>query len=91
MRNLTGGHTDWVRHIEYLSDGTLVTGGEDRRIVIWNVTSGAQLASITNILLIGIREVSPQVIAIAGSYVTLYQINGSMTPVYLYSVNPSYG
>lgn len=90
MWNLTG-HTDWVRHIEYLSDGTLVTGGEDRRIIIWNITSGAQLASITNILLTGIKEVSPQVIAIVGSAVYLYQVNGSMTPVFLYVMMPYSG
>ena len=30
------GHLDWVRAIEYMPDGTIVTGSKDKKVIIWN-------------------------------------------------------
>ena len=88
MRNLTA-HTNAVNAIESLSDGTIVSGGADYKVLVWNLTSGANLTSFSplNTGIYVIKEISPQVIAVGGTSNTMvfYRVNGSMTPVLLKS------
>lgn len=90
MRNLTG-HTSSVYAIEYLSDGTVVSGAND--CIIWDPINGTQLVKFNPLsnTIFAIKEISPQVIAIGGvvNTVVFYRVNGSMTPVLLKSTTLS--
>ena len=92
MRNLTG-HTGAVYTIEYISDGTVVTGAGDNNAIIWNPSTGTQLVSFSPFpkAIYAIREFSPQAIAICGytGKVYFYKVNGSATPSLIKSLTPS--
>ena len=92
MRNLTG-HTGSVYAIESLSDGTIVSGGGDNQAIIWNLTSGAMLASFNPFPnpIYAIREISPQIIAICGytNKVVFYKVNCSSVPSLIKSITTS--
>ena len=94
MSSITGLASS-VYTMEYLSDGTLATGGSDRNVTIWNLTSGAKLVIFCQFpnTIYAIKEISPQVIAIGGiaSNVSFYRVNSSMTPVLIKSIPFSSG
>jgi WD40 repeat protein len=51
-----GNHNDWVVAVAVLPDGWVVSGGSDRRVLVWDPTTQGQLAqlgcSVTNLLVV---------------------------------------
>lgn len=92
MRNLTG-HTGAVYTIDYLSDGTIVSGAGDSNAIIWNPTTGTQLVSFNPLsyAIYVIKEISSQVIAVGGyvAKVNIYRVNGTATPTLIKSISAS--
>ena len=87
------GNTAAVYTIEYISDGTVVTGAGDGNAIIWNPSTGTQLVSISPFpkAIYAIREFSPQAIAICGytGKIYFYKVNGTATPSLIKSISPS--
>lgn len=88
------GHTGAVYGIEYMPDGTLVTGGDDGIVNVWEPKTATKLASFNPMGsgVYSIRLISQdQVIALGGLNVSIYfyRIDGNNTPVFLKKITPS--
>lgn len=80
------GHTGGVYAIEYLPDGTVVTGALDKSAIVWNPRTGVKLVTFNPISagIYSIRLISQdQVVAIAGqsTKIGFFRISGTMSPV----------
>ena len=79
------GHTDWVMTIEYMPDGTIVTGAKNRNVRVWNPQTSQSLVSFTHPddIYSSALVSQDQVIAIGGigTKIYFYRINGSATPL----------
>lgn len=89
-KNLTG-HSGWVYAIEYMPDGTLVTGSDDKTMIVWEPRMPKKLVTFNpfNQPIYCIRLVSQdQVVAVSGQNLKIefYRINGSLTPVFIKSI-----
>lgn len=88
------GHTGAVYGIEYIPDGTVVTGSLDKTAIVWEPRTPKKLVTFNPISagIYSIRLISQdQVIAIAGQSLRIgfYRVNGGTTPVNIKTITAS--
>lgn len=84
-------HTGSIFAIEYMPDGTIVTGATDRLAMVWDPKIPQKLVQFNplNATIYAIRLVSQdQVVAIGGetNMIVFYRINGASTPTLVKSI-----